>query len=54
MSRRSKVETNHDLRAGADENLAEAALGAQLYAVLDLRDHVDDLAAAGLPKSFGQ
>jgi hypothetical protein len=28
MSRRSKVETNHDLRAGADENLAEAALGA--------------------------
>jgi DNA helicase HerA-like ATPase len=42
------------LWAGADENLAEAAIGAQLDLVLDLRDHVDDLAAAELPKGFGR
>ena len=42
------------LRASADENLAEAANGAQLDAVLELRDHVDDLAAAELPKGFGR
>jgi hypothetical protein len=42
------------LRASADENLAEVAIGAQLDAVLDLRDHVDDLAAAELPKGFGR
>jgi len=42
------------LQASADENLAEAAIGAQLDAVLDLRDHVDDLAAAELPKGFGR
>ena len=41
------------LRVSADVNLAEAAIGAQLDAVLDLRDHVDDLAAAELPKGFG-
>jgi DNA helicase HerA-like ATPase len=38
------------LRVSADENLAEAAIGAQLHAVLDLRDHV----AAELPKGFGR
>ncbi len=42
------------LRVNADENLAEAAIGAQLDVVLDLRDHVDDLAAAELPKGFGR
>jgi hypothetical protein len=42
------------LRASADENLAEAALGAQLNAVLDLREDVDDLSAAELPKGFGR
>jgi hypothetical protein len=41
-------------RASTDENLAEAALSAQLDAVPDLRDHVDDLAAAELPKGFGR
>ena len=42
------------LRASADENVAEATIGGQLDAVLDLRDHVDNLAAAELPKGFGR
>jgi DNA helicase HerA-like ATPase len=40
------------LRASAGENLAEVAIGAQLDAVLNLRDLVDDLAAVELPKGF--
>ena len=35
-------------------NLAEAAIGEQLDAVLELREHVDELAAAELPRGFGR
>lgn len=38
------------LRVSVDENVAGAAIGAQLHAVLGLRDHV----TAKLPKGFGR
>jgi hypothetical protein len=36
------------------DNLADAAIGERLDAVLELREHVDALAAAELPRGFGR
>ena len=41
-------------RDGLPENLAEAPVGAKLDELLELREHVDALAAAELPKGFGR
>jgi hypothetical protein len=41
-------------RDALPDNLAEAAIGEQLDAVLELREHVEALQAAELPKGFGR
>jgi hypothetical protein len=41
-------------RDSLPENLAEAAIGAKLDELLELREHVEALEAAELPKGFGR
>jgi hypothetical protein len=41
-------------RDSLPENLAEAAIGAKLDELLELREHVEALEAADLPKGFGR
>ena len=41
-------------RDGLPENLAETPIGAKLDELLELRGHLEALAAAELPKGFGR
>jgi hypothetical protein len=41
-------------RDSLPENLAEAAIGERLNELLELREHVEALQAAGLPRGFGR